>query len=191
MAKMGRVNSAELKKLQKQMEQLQEAQTQAFVEACAKELAARMLAKVIRRTPVGDYSKEIEVTAKRDSKHHKKGDIYTKRVNPSGKVGGTLRRAWICNTEEEAKSKKGAPQKADIDAFVDSMQIQHVGKELRIVIENPMDYAEYVEYGHRTRGHKGWVPGKLMMTESERELQTIAPKLLEKKVLQFLQEVFS
>ena len=35
-----------------------EEQQRAFMEACAKELAARLLAKVIKRTPVGDYSGE-------------------------------------------------------------------------------------------------------------------------------------
>ncbi len=46
----------------------------------------------------------------------------------------------------------------------------------------------YVEYGHRTANHKGWVEGKFMMTISEREIQEIAPKVLEAKVKKFLEE---
>ena len=38
-----------------------EEQQRAFMEACAKELAARLLAKVIKRTPVGDYSDSYDV----------------------------------------------------------------------------------------------------------------------------------
>ena len=74
MAKTGSFKADGLKKLQKQLNKIQQDQMQAFVEECAKELAARLLAKVIKRTPVGDYSREIEVVAKKDSKHHKKGD---------------------------------------------------------------------------------------------------------------------
>lgn len=92
MAKMGKFSDDGLKKLQKQLSRMRQEHVEAFLQACARELAARLLAKVIRRTPVGDYSKEVRVVAKRDSKHHKKGDVYTKRVNPSGKQGGTLRR---------------------------------------------------------------------------------------------------
>ena len=65
-------------------------------------------------------------------------------------------------------------------------------------IVNPVEYASYVEYGHRQtpgryvpelgkRLKKGWVRGKLMLTISEREIQALAPKVLEarlKKVLE-------
>ena len=52
------------------------------MESCAKELAARLLAIVVKRTPVGDYSKEITIVAKRNSKKHKKGETYKKRGIP-------------------------------------------------------------------------------------------------------------
>ena len=57
-----------------------------------------------------------------------------------------------------------------------------------VVIEiiNPVEYASYVEYGHRTRNHTGWVPGKFMMTISVQEIQSIAPDVLENKVRRFL-----
>ena len=85
MAKMGKFSAADLKKLQKKLNKLQKAEIDKFIEACAKELAARLLAKVIRRTPVGDYSKKITVVAKKDSKNNKKGDNNTEKINPKGK----------------------------------------------------------------------------------------------------------
>lgn len=52
----------DLKQLEEFRDRVQKAadeeQQRAFMEACAKELAARLLAKVIKRTPVGDYSGE-------------------------------------------------------------------------------------------------------------------------------------
>ncbi len=162
MGKMGKFDIKGMKELQKQLENLQEKQGE-FLESCAKELAARLLAKVIRRTPVGDYSKEITVVAKRNSKKHKKGEEYKKKINPSGKKGGTLRRGW----------KAG--------------EIRKEGNVYKVEISNNVEYAPYVEYGHRTPSHRGWVPGKFMLTISEQELETIAPKVLENRIKEFME----
>ena len=55
----------DLKQLEEFRDRVQKAadeeQQRAFMEACAKELAARLLAKVIKRTPVGDYSDSYDV----------------------------------------------------------------------------------------------------------------------------------
>ncbi len=48
----------------------------------------------------------------------------------------------------------------------------------------------YVEYGHRTRNHKGWVEGKFMLTISEKELKAQLPKIIERKLIELLSEVF-
>ncbi len=173
MGKMGKFDIKGMKELQKQLENLQEKQGE-FLESCAKELAARLLAKVIRRTPVGDYSKEITVVAKRNSKKHKKGEEYKKKINPSGKKGGTLRRGW----------KAG--------------EIRKEGNVYKVEISNNIEYAPYVEYGHRQtpgryvpelgkRLKQGWVPGKFMLTISEQELETIAPKVLENRIKEFME----
>lgn len=199
MANMGGFSVAGMKKLQKQLSKIQQGNVEAFIDACAKELAARLLAKVIKRTPVKDYSKEIEVVAKRDSKHHKKGDTYTKKVNPSGKMGGTLRRGWTSNTHEEAANGKGSPTVEQAKAYANSLTIQHSGNMLVIEIINPVNYASYVEFGHRqTVGRyvpalgkklkQGWVQGRFMLTISEQEIQNIAPKVLESKIKKFLGE---
>lgn len=109
MGKMGKVDLKGMREFQKKVEK-QQKEADAFLEGCAKELAARLLRLAVMRTPVGDYSHEVEVVAKRDSKNHKRGDVYTKRVNPGGKKGGTLRRGWISESQEEAESGKGAPK---------------------------------------------------------------------------------
>ena len=190
MAKMGSFSLSEMKKLQKQLNKIQQEQVAAFAEACAKELAARLLAKVIKRTPTGDYAQEIEVVAKRDSKYHKKGNVYKKRVNPSGKRGGTLRRGWTAQTHEAAANGKGKgkPSAEQVTAFFNSLAIRHDGNLLTVEIVNPVEYASYVEYGHRTANHKGWVPGHFMLTISEEEIQKIAPGLLQARIKQFLGE---
>lgn len=142
MAKWGKVDYEQFLKLQKRLEQLEKVDRDQFCRDVAKELAARLLAKVIKRTPVGQYPPE------------------------SGLIGGTLRRGWTAE------------------------QITKIGNMYQIEIINPVHYASYVEYGHRTRNHKGWVEGRFMLTTSERELQEQAPAIIEKKLEQQLKELF-
>lgn len=149
MGRMGKFNFRELKDFEQKLKSMKD--PDAFVESCAKELAARLLAKVIKRTPVGDYPKS------------------------SGKKGGTLRRGWT------------GEKRASASAYADSMTVHHFGDTYVIEIVNPVEYASYVEYGHRTPNHKGWVMGKFMMTISEQELQEIAPKVLERKVKKYME----
>lgn len=92
----------------------------------------------------------------------------------SGKKGGTLKRGWTGNQRQGAKS------------FAESLTVRHEGESYIIEIVNPVEYASYVEYGHRTADHSGWVDGKFMMTLSENDLKDIAPKVLEKRLKKFL-----
>lgn len=144
----------ELKEFQKKLNKLQDPDL--FVEACAKELAARLLAMVVKRTPVGDYSG--------DSYTCESGQVHKGHKVP-GKVGGTLRRGWTIG------------------------EIRKEGSVFKVDIINPVEYASYVEYGHRTANHKGWMPGHFMMTISEQELEKIAPKVLENKIKKYIREV--
>lgn len=59
-----------------------------------------------------------------------------------------------------------------------------------IEIINPVEYASYVEFGHRTVNN-GWVPGKFVMTRAEAEIQVLAPKVLEAKIKKYLEDVFN
>ena len=131
------------------------------------EISLRLLRKIRKRTPVGDYSKIVEYTAKIDSKHHKKGDVYKKRVNPSGRHGGTLRRSWEIG------------------------ELAYHNGVYSVEIINNVKYAPYVEYGHRTRNHKGWVPGKYMMTISEKEIGDQLDKIVRRKLELLIKEALN
>lgn len=177
MAKLGKFSMGEMEKLQKQLSKIQKEQAQRFLEACAKELAARLLRKVINRTQTGQYDdKEVSFTTRTGKQ--------VKFTPHTGKKGGTLRRGWTSKTQEEAENGK----KASAKEYVDSLTINHIGDMIQIEIINPVEYASYVEYGHRTANHRGWVRGQFMMTISEREIQDIAPKVLEQKIKHFFEE---
>ena len=55
MAGMGSVDLKELRELQTKLNRISQSDAEKFCESCAKEIAARLLRKVIKRTPVGDY----------------------------------------------------------------------------------------------------------------------------------------
>lgn len=182
MGKSGNFDFRQVEKLRKQIER-QEQEKETFNQECLQELAARLLKKVKQRTPVGkapklDGPKTIKVKGS-DGKSRtflsKNGAIRQKYW--AGYQGGTLRRGWTMG------------------------EIQKMGNGYSIEIINPTEYVSYVEYGHRqTPGRyipalgksakTAWVPGKFMLTISEKEIEAIAPKLIEKKLKAKLREVF-
>lgn len=91
----------------------------------------------------------------------------------SGKTGGTLRRGWN----------------------VKNIKLEKIDGGYQVKIINPVEYASYVEYGHRQtpgrfvpaigkRLKKGWVEGKFMLTKSEMELESELPGIIERKLKQ-------
>lgn len=145
------VNNKELLRLQKQLEELQKYDFDAFVRDATNEVAQRFYAKVVKRTPVGVYPED------------------------SGKVGGTLRRGW---------------RMTKVTKVADGYEVQ---------IINPVEYASYVEYGHRQtpgrfvpaigkRLKKSWVEGRFMMTKTEIEIEQDLPRIIENKLVKFLQD---
>lgn len=144
------------------------AEKQAFFESCAKELAERLYAKVVKRTPVGRYEDSYDL----------EDDGEKKFLVMSDKEGGTLKKGWTIG------------------------HIHREGDNYVIEVSNDVQYASYVEFGHRqTPGRyvpaigkklkKSWVPAKYMLTLSTKEIRDIAPLLLEKRLAAWLGEVFS
>lgn len=167
MAKWGSCDFRQLQELQKKIDRLQAQDINAFCEAAAKELAARLIAKAIKRTPVGVYP------------------------TGSGMTGGTLRRGWTAKTEREAEATAVFGGGSAGSTYAKSLQVNKVGSVYEIEIVNPVSYASYVEYGHRTRGGGGWVNGKFMMTISASEIDAQAPAILERKLMKYLGDAFN
>lgn len=174
----GNCDYKQLQKLRDNLAKLEESDLDKFCRDVSKELAARLLALVIPRTPVGQYPKD------------------------SGKKGGTLRRGWTARTEQEAEGGNGNPSADEVSSYVAALPVVKTGKEYRIEVINPVHYASYVEFGHRqTPGRyvpaigkalkEGWVEGQYFLTLSEQDLKSMAPGLIEKKFEKRLREVFN
>ena len=186
-----------LKEFQKIIEEMEKEKEQLMIDTL-KELAGRLLRKVIKRTPVSSPNFGI-ATYKRDNKKKgiKKGDtIYDKKgrarvlktktvsYKKGGKTfsktyggqGGTLRKNWTVS------------------------DVRKNGENYEIEVSNSAEYASYVEFGHRQtpgrfvpaigkRLKKSWVKGKFMLTISESELQKQAPAVIEKKITEWLKKL--
>ena len=165
MARMGKFDAKDLKKFQKELERMDK-NVDAFVQSCTKELAARLLRMVVKRTPVGDYSDTYDL----------EDDGENKFLVMSDKEGGTLRDAW---TSSEVR-KEGANYVIEITNPSEYASYVEYGHR-----QQPGRYVPAIE----KRLKKGWVKGRLMMTISEQELQGMAPRILERKIEKFLREV--
>lgn len=67
-------------------------------------------------------------------------------------------------------------------------EIKKRGKEYTIEVYTNVEYAEPVEYGHRTRGGKGFVPGKHMMELSLRDVEKALPGYLKNWLSDFVKQ---
>lgn len=181
---MGRAVRVNIKGLTELKQNLVEQQKQVdtYMRSLASDIAALLLRKVTKRTPVGDkpFGKEVKKTIKiKTSKGNrsyltKEGAILEQYW--SGYVGGNLRRSWTVG------------------------EIVKIGNKYNVEVFNPVDYASYVEYGHRQEPgrytpqigkklKKAWVPGKFMLTISENEIRDNLESIIEKRLKVILEKM--
>lgn len=90
----------------------------------------------------------------------------------------TLRKGWTGGVERNPRE------------YVEGITVTKRGDVYEIIVENPVEYALYVEYGHRTRNGTSWVPGRFMLTISEQEINGQKDRIVEQKIVALLKEVF-
>ena len=140
----GSISSGDIEQLLHRLEAA--GRSEEFFRSCCHELAGRLLALTIKKTPVKT---------------------------------GNLRRQWTGGKDTDGRR------------YGDSLEVRREGNSYYITVTNPAEYASYVEYGHRTKNHQGWVNGTLMLTRSEIELAELTPGILEQKLKKMLKEVFN
>ncbi|OMF05265.1 hypothetical protein BK129_14865 [Paenibacillus amylolyticus] len=71
-------------------------------------------------------------------------------------------------------------------------EVKKVGDTYMIEISNNLDYASYVENGHRTgKELTGWVEGKFMAKISMKEIERQLPAYLQRKQTELIEKIFS
>ncbi len=180
------VDFSDLLEFQEQLEALDQKAKEEFMQGTVNEIAARLLAKVVKRTPVGQKPEHltkapgtIKITGKSGKKRtFASSESAILQEHWAGYVGGELRRNW---TAGSAKMEAGV---------------------CKASVTNSKQYASYVEYGHRQtpgrfvpalgrRLKKGWVKGKFMMTKSRKELEPDIPGIIRRRFKKFMEGAFN
>ncbi|WP_101772332.1 HK97 gp10 family phage protein [Peptostreptococcus faecalis] len=91
---------------------------------------------------------------------------------------GHLRRGWGGGVES-------SPQN-----IANGLSVKRKGNEYVITVSNLVEYASYVEYGHRTRGGKGWIDGQFMLKIAVDKVNARANSYIQKEVERELKKVF-
>lgn len=167
MAGWGKCDFRELEEFRDKMERLAEEEMQSFCKECAGELAGRLLRKVIKRTPVGDYEGTYDV----------EDDGEKKFLVMSDKQGGTLRKNWSIGSI----TKEGNDYVVDVINPTNYAPYVEYGHR-----QTPGRYVPAI--GKKLK--KGWVNGHFMLTISEKEIKKATPGILEKKLKEKLEETF-
>lgn len=142
-------------KLQKELN-AQEKKVNDFANKTVRNLAGRLLSYVYDETPVLKTPTEAN-------------------------KGGTLRRGWTSKTHEQAE----AGESSTIPQYIADCPITVNGNVHTIDIINPVEYAMYVEYGHRLRNGK-FYPGVFMLQRSVDKLTPQVDKITDKLLNDFL-----
>ncbi len=177
MSKNFTIDVSQLNELQNKLSAMADGkqQLEAFFRDCAKALAARLLQRVIKRTPVEENRSYTVIQNGQPRTYHVKG--------------GALRRGWTAGG-------------SSADAWASSAKVVKKGNTYEVTVSNPVEYAPYVEYGHRQqpgryvpalgkRLKKAWVPGKFMLTLSTQEVEKLTPALMSQMINEFLNKVFT
>lgn len=165
MAKWGSANFEELKALADELLEM-EKEVNKFCEIAARALARRLLELVRQSTPVGQYPPS------------------------SGKQGGTLHRGWVAETHSEAAAGSGLTTAAQALQYAQSLEVEKSGHCYIVRVKNPVKYASYVEFGHRTV-NGGFVPGQYFLTSAEAILENEKDRILERELTKYLKEHIS
>lgn len=97
-----------------------------------------------------------------------------------------------CATELADKLSEAARSGTPVDTGMlaggyEVAEINVSGGFVTAELVNTVEYASFVEFGHNTPNHKGWVPGRFMLTLAASEIQAMAHEILEGRILEFLE----
>ncbi len=163
MARWGRADFRALQEIEHRIAKLETVDLDEACRKTAKQLAARLLAKVKKRTPVGVVPQGIDDEAYQE--------------HWAGYTGGTLRDAWTIQPIE----KHGNEYVVTIINPTEYASYVEYGHRQR-----PGRYVPAL--GKRLKA--SWVRGRFMLTISEQELEAQLPGLLERKLYTLLRGVF-
>lgn len=98
---------------------------------------------------------------------------------------GALRNTWAVGNQAVQIGRTNAQPISEFEQAATLESVRVVGNELEITISNAMDYASFVEYGHRLR-NGAWRNGFFMMTIGVKRIQREIPERFSKEFAQYM-----
>lgn len=187
MGGMGKVEYEQLKDMQKAFEAIVgDVESGVIYDEALKDVGRRHLSRVVQNTPYGKYPNQVTFIAYRGTPQEK---VVSFSVKP--KLGGTMKKGWVVNTQAQAEASKGVPSQAEISAKVASTPVQQVGKKRTMYFFNRVNYTNYVDKGHRImrKGKQiGWVKAQNFIRNSENATAAEMPRVFEQHMKKALQK---
>ena len=183
----GVVTFTEMTAFRKTFDKLIEPEEQkTFYTKVTKQVAARMLAQLIKNTPVGENT-------------YVTNDYGEQELLMQG---GTLRRGWLVKTHKEAvigKDPVAGAAKATAKKAVNRLTVGKKGNEYFVTLKNSVKYASFVNDGHKQEVGRfvaaiqkrlvhRWVEGQHFVEISEVMIIPKIPAILKKSMNDYLNE---
>lgn len=162
--KWGKVDYRELEQLRDRLQKFQKVDMDKFCTRMAKNLAQRLLRRVVYRTPTGETPTYISPKIK--------------AAYWNGYSGGTLKKAWKISpvVYRGGEYRIHVYNDRPYASYVEYGHRQRTGR--------------YVpQLGMQLKS--GWVEGKFMLKISEEQVQNLAPALLQKELEKELRKIFN
>lgn len=162
-----------LKEFSKALQKMSQEGKDEFYLSTVNEISARFLTRVKKLTPVGKGEYETfgeALSAKMSGQRQKEKGIKLHKLRP----GGYLRRGW------------------------NAIPAKRLGNVYKATVGNNVEYAPYVEYGHRQqpgrfvpvlgkRLKRTWVPGVHMMQKSHDAIRKEVPVIIRRRLHEWLE----
>ncbi len=106
-------------------------------------------------------------------------------------IGNRVLAKTIKNTRERIYQKpepKGYKRTQNFLRGWAQKPVNKKGSKFVSEVFNDVGYSTYLEYGHRTRDHKGWVEGKFMLTDATFDVIHQDNPEMAKKLKQYVRE---
>lgn len=207
MSKMGSCDFSEFEKWQKQIEKMSKPrEIEKLMRKCIQEVAMETLRRTIEKTPVSDTIKiQVEQMDDFGNKVRYKSGKNKGKVKMKTEVihtGGTLRRGWIATTQAEAEANKNEkPDDTKIRNYVYRLRVHKKGDTYQVWLVNPVEYASYVELGHRQmpgryvpaigkRLKSSFVEGKKMLDKSMKEVNAKMDIVIDEILQDYFDKMF-
>lgn len=112
-------------------------------------------------------------------------EVLRRAVKQTPRDTSNLARRWTDHITPVDQKAKVVSQKS----WIADEPVTQSGRTYKLTVSNSALYVPYVEYGHRTRDHKDWIPGKFMLTRAVEDVNKMKDQMILEVVNKYFGEL--